>query len=277
MDKNITDSESYILLIKAFEEALDEIEGKEDDIWYVISVLSEVRFKYLMRIVSDELFLSYEHAIKILNENVKKNRDEVNDNKALVLIAAMENLLAFSVCEQYQMMSDMPEDIYIDEFEETEAEKTFYKYNGVFASVENNVVAQSAIVAYAWSRFDNREMLQYTTQRDERVRHSHQILDGYVAPKDSFPSDMIPPIDYNCRCFLVSTGNTSEDFEAEPSYYRERRELIKETSSPVFAESLATYGAIFGSSHNYFKVKSEHVDNIDEIMASIQDNFLNEY
>lgn len=273
MDKNILESESYILLITAFEEALDEIEGREDDIWYVISVLSEVRFKYLMRIVSDELFISYEYAIKILQENIKKNRDEVNDNKALVLISAMENLLAFSVCEQYQMMSDMPDDIYLDEFEETEAEKTFYKYNGVFASVENNVVEQAAIMAYVWNQFDSAEMLTYVTQRDERVRHSHQLLDGYTAPKDSFPSELIPPIDYNCRCFLASTGDSSVGFTASPTYYRER-DSLREGVSPVFAESLATYGAIFAASHNYFKVRSEHSDMITDIMESVSDKFL---
>lgn len=273
MDKDILNSESYTLLIKAFEEALDEIEGHEDDIWYVISVLSEVRFKYLMRIVSDELFISYEYAIKILNENIKKNRDEINDNKALVLVSAMENLLAFSVCEQYQMMLDMPEDIYLDEFEETEAEKTFFKYNGVYASVENNVVEQAAIMAYVWNQFENEEMLMYVTQRDERVRHSHQILDGFTAPKSSFPSDMIPPIDYNCRCFLASSGEHASNFTASPSYYRERDDM-RSGISPVFAESLATYGAIFASSHNYFNVKSEHADMISSIMDSVSEKFL---
>lgn len=260
---NIKELGYYLDILKAFEDVLDQVEGNEDDIWYVIAVLSEVRFKYLINIVSDELLLSYEYAMDIIRENINKGFDDITDDRAKVLLSAMENLLSFSVCEQYKMIQDMPEELDIDD-ESTLS--VFYKYNGIYAFAENNVVEQAALIALTWQRFDNKKVLQFTTQRDERVRHSHQILDGFKATKDNFPSELIPPIDYNCRCFIVDSGD--KDFDDD---FEEIDKYVSQYKNDVFAESLATYGAIFSHKHSYFN-NIEEGD--EEYLLAIQEAVL---
>ena len=273
--EEITNTEQYQRILSVFEDIINLSEGNENDIQYIISVLAVARFERLFWIVADGLMLTYEYAIEILKGNIDKHRDDIDEHNALVLISAMENLLKFSVCQEYQMMNDIQDiidskdtlsDLDIDKINEL-----FFKYNGLWAHIEDNTVMQSATMAYMWGNLRNNSIMQFTTQRDERVRYSHSALDGFKAPKDDFPAELIPPIDYNCRCYLVNAG--SKDFDVDDTYYENRRELIKEVNG-VFAGSLAKYGNIFGDSHPYFDIKESDYDNIDMIIQGIENIIL---
>lgn len=47
------------------------------------------------------------------------------------------------------------------------------------------------------------EYLVYSAIHDDRVRPEHLALDGRAWRRDEFPSDLWPPIDYNCRCSVI--------------------------------------------------------------------------
>ncbi|WP_418915407.1 hypothetical protein [Alistipes indistinctus] len=80
----------------------------------------------------------------------------------------------------------------------------------------------------------------------ERVRPWHEALEGVSYPKREFPSELIPPIEYACRCYLVADGFGSVVGalpESKPSF----------AVHPVFRESLCTGGRIFSGEHPYFQ------------------------
>lgn len=55
---------------------------------------------------------------------------------------------------------------------------------------------------------------QYVTVGDSAVRPEHRKLDGLVMPADSPKwKDLIPPLDYNCRCTVVALDG--DDLESE--------------------------------------------------------------
>ena len=80
-------------------------------------------------------------------------------------------------------------------------------------------------------------------------------LQGYAAPRDEFPSWMIPPIEYNCRCFLEILEVPHAN--AKLSQIKgSAKDLIKpQQLNTVYSESLAKCGRIFGPSHSYFSIK----------------------
>lgn len=274
--KEIIETSQYQTILEAFEKVLDLTKGSEHDIQYIVAVLASVRMERLMHIVSDELFLSYDYMIEILRKNIYKGADELKDHTALVVISAMENLLDFAICQEYKMMSEI-EDLYNEDDEddiqvdEDDVMDVFFKYNGLWATIEDNTVMQSAAIANMWGNLSSNSIMQFTTQRDERVRYSHSALDGYKAPKNDFPSELIPPIDYNCRCFLVNSGDGN--FDRDESYVELERDLISKTNS-VFAGSLATYGAIFGKSHSYFDIEQKDSEEYNTIKTLIRERFL---
>ena len=257
-------TEQYLLMLKAFEEAIYLIgEENEYDVWTIIGVLSEIRAKYLFGIVADNLLLSYEYAIDIVKNNIDKGKDEVTDNRALVLLSALDNILDFVIGEEYTMFTEMP-----PEFDDVEdVEDVFEKYNWRYANIENDVVEQAAMVAFTWMHLDSQYLIQYTTQRDERVRVSHAMIDGLMFPKDDFPEELIPPVDYGCRCFLVNTGEMDSDKSSLGNL------AWVSMVNPVFKESLAKGGRIF-SDHTYLDIPEEHQDNVGEIKERILELWL---
>lgn len=47
------------------------------------------------------------------------------------------------------------------------------------------------------------DYLVYTAIHDDRVRAEHLALDGMAWPREQFPDEYWPPIDYNCRCSVI--------------------------------------------------------------------------
>lgn len=256
----------YDEILEVFREIIENIDD-DTDVWEVIDVLSYMRARYLFSIVADNLFLSYEYAIDIVEENIDKHKDDIKDNEALVLVSAIKNLIDFSVSQQYQMMTEMPSEMSMDNWDEME--DTFETYNKLYASVENDIVDQSAKVALAWMYFDEESIITYNTQRDERVRDSHALLDGLMYKKKDFPEHLHPPIDWGCRCFLVSSGHPSMQSMLQA------KTVGDIYFNPIFSESLATGGKIFGDEHSYFDISEEHIDKIQSIKKDILKRMIN--
>lgn len=75
-------------------------------------------------------------------------------------------------------------------------------YNRNWLRTEYNFVAASAEMAAKWERFaadGDRYNLQYRTQRDDKVRPEHAVLDRVtLPPSDSFWEEFYPPNGWNC-------------------------------------------------------------------------------
>ena len=142
------------------------------------------------------------------------------------------------------MMQELPDKLDYRDMELYEA--ICQKYNEQYALVENEQVYHAGAVAAFWLGASSESIITYNTQNDERVRAWHQSYDGLSYKKSEFPPELIPPIEWACRCFLTSDG-----------YGAVSNSILKPEIKvdPIFSESLATGGRIFSGAHPYFKHK----------------------
>lgn len=80
-------------------------------------------------------------------------------------------------------------------------------------------------------------------------------LQGYAAPRDEFPAWMIPPIEYNCRCFLEILEVPRANAKLSHIKGSAKNVTPPKLLDGVFCESLAKCGRIFSSAHSYFSIK----------------------
>ena len=75
-------------------------------------------------------------------------------------------------------------------------------YNVNYLHAEYNFVQASATMAAKWEKFEedgDRYLLQYRTQKDDKVRPEHAALDGVTLPmSDPFWESYYPPNGWNC-------------------------------------------------------------------------------
>lgn len=260
----------YISLLKAFNG------GDKEEALYD---LAELRTDYAFRHVLEGLGIDYDEALLLLKSKNDENLTERDKEMQKRLIAAISNLIEFSVCEEYQLYDETSEligdseiDFNSDEYDELIG--LCGKYNDTYAAIENGDIEYAGLMAMRWLSFSSADYLVYWTQNDALVRPWHMALQGYAAPKDEFPAWMIPPIEWNCRCFL-------ENLEVSASADKNIRN-IKGTSNKlekpkeldnVFNESLATCGRIFGQSHSYFKVKKSDRKMLQGFVSRLKEKY----
>jgi len=87
-------------------------------------------------------------------------------------------------------------------------------------------------------------LLQYITQRDERVRAQHKDQDFKIYPVDHpFWKTWFPPNGWNCRCFVKQLRGGKASTESIP-----------DNEDPVFGINAGQVGKVFGEGHPYFDV-----------------------
>ena len=158
-------------------------------------------------------------------------------------MAAIDNLIDFAAAEEMTMISELPEEV--DEESLLDYETICEQYNLTYADVENEQVLFAAKMAAWWMAVNADSVITYMTQGDERVRPWHLSLEGVSYRKSEFPAELIPPIEWGCRCYLIANGFAA--VRASLSI-----DKCRSMVDPVFRESLATGGRIFTDAHRYF-------------------------
>lgn len=214
--------------------------------------------------VLEGLHLDFDGALALLrnhNDFTSLHDKEQRD----ILVAAIDNLVEFAAAEEYAMLNDIREKTAEEGFDDYETVCENYNLN--HAGIENSTVLYAAGMASWWMGRSDNGLVTYMTQGDERVRDTHLALEGLTYPKREFPSDLIPPIEWGCRCYLLSDSG-----EASVSASL-RGEYLKKVN-PVFSESLAKKGRIFSPAHPYFTLDFRKNTRLQGIIRNIKDKLL---
>ncbi len=243
---------------------------REDLLEEMMSLRAEFAFNHAIK----GFGLDFETAMELIrNSNVSLTRLEQEQRK--VLLAALDNLVDFAVAQEFQMSNDLPDDFDADNTEDMEeCEDICKRYNETYSNIENGDIEYALGIAASWVRISQDTVLTYMTQGDERVRPWHLALEGTSYRKSEFPAWLIPPIEHGCRCFLVEEGadviGNADIDKVEASRVMAMPDFI----NPVFKESVAKGGRIFGAAHSYFQIPKKEKKRLKEIAQKIKDKWL---
>lgn len=255
--------DEYLPVLAAFHRLMDSLEDSAES-WRVMEEIILLRTASLYSRVLEGLHMDFDRALGLLrnhNEFTTLQEKEERD----ILVAAIDNLVDFAAAQQYTMMNDILESSKEEGFEDYEG--VCEKYNLMYADTENEQVLYAAGIAGWWINQSSGTLITYMTQGDERVRDTHLALEGLTYPKSDFPSDLIPPIEWGCRCYLLSDGNEASVSASLKDDYRKK-------VNPVFAESLAMKGRIFSGAHPYFSSDFQKNARIQTIVKQIKNKLL---
>jgi hypothetical protein len=234
--------EEYLLILDAFRRMVYNFENSAERLEVFDDIIS-LRASFLINRALDGLRIDFDRALEILqSKNIGLTEREELERDTLT--AAIDNLVDFATAQEVAMMQELPETLSLAEMEVYE--QVFQKYNEAYAETENTQVFHSAAIAAWWMGVSMDSIITFNTQNDERVRAWHQSFDGVSYRKSEFPPELIPPIEWACRCYLTSDGYGSVAASIlKPDF--------KGKINPVFTESLATGGRIFSLYHPYFQ------------------------
>lgn len=232
----------YEVILKAFLELLDRWNNSAESLEALTDIITN-RAAFLIERVITGMSLDFDEALTILRNHNDFTSDTQRQQRD-ILVAAIDNLVDFAAAEQYAMLQELPKRP--DESHYDQYECICKHYNLTWAAQENEDVLYAATMAAWWITVSSDAMLTYMTQGDERVRPWHAALEGVSYPKSEFPAELIPPIEYACRCYLVAEGigavaGSLPMSKTAPSVH------------PVFRESLCKGGRIFSDKHPYFR------------------------
>ena len=256
----------YISLFAIFQRLMD-LREDDDARLETVEELMALRAEYAIRHACDGFNLTFDEALALLQKT--DNLSELDATRRDILIAAVDNLVDFSVAEEYQMLLDIPDDEGDDDDEEEI--KIFRTYNHRYAKIENADVEYAMIVAAALATVRRNAILTYMTQGDERVRPWHRAYEGFSAPKSSFPHWLVPPIEHMCRCYLIE----DDVYDSVQAAANPKNLKMPDWFNPTFKESVAFGGRIFSDEHPYFQIDPAHVGKLQEIADRIKARYLN--
>ena len=252
----------------------------EEGQWESLEELMKERADFAIRHAFEGFGVSYDDALELL-----KKADNLTDEEKVqrdILVAAVDNLVDFSVAEEYHAADDLSE--YEDELMELDEDSEEYdelmeeilgicsKYNDRYAYIENMDIEYAMIMAAYLSSLKDNTVLMYMTMGDERVRPWHLQYEGYTAPRSQFPSWLIPPIEHQCRCYLVEDSESSVFSKVKAQKAPEMPDWFDRT----FKESVANGGRIFSDEHSYFQIEERHIETLREIANRIKSKYLSD-
>lgn len=249
--------------------------------WESLQALIEERADLAIRYAFEGYGISYDEALVML-----QNADDLTDEQRVdrdILVAAVDNLVDFATAEEYQMTKEIPDFDELFDPEESDwdgegdledyLESLFLTYNERYAAVENMDVEYAMIIAAYLAHIASETVLTYMTQGDERVRPWHMQYEGYSAPRSHFPAWLIPPIEHQCRCFLVEDSSSILG-KVNAAWTGKGEPEMPDWFNRTFKESIANGGRIFSDEHPYFQIDTQHYDKLTEIASSIKKKYL---
>lgn len=283
-DKAQHDSE-YQELLAIFTNFLKNIHSDNRD--EILYALMELRADLAISHAFRGFNIDEEEALMLLKNLNDNNLTQEDKDKRDRIVAAVNNLIEFAVCEEYQVLQKADE-LYQSHLDEDEDYDIDFNnpddvddymaicalYNDTYAAIENADIKYAMAIAYKWIHTAATAYLTYWTMEDNKVRPWHLSLQGYTAKRDDFPAWMIPPIEWNCRCFLISAsgeevlGNASE-LKRVSAKVPQKPSQIDDT----FSESVAKCGRIFGKSHSYFQVKQKDKEFLQDCVVNIKSKY----
>ena len=232
----------FLVILAAFRRFLSIHENSAES-WEVMEDIISLRASFLIDRALTGLRIDFDKALDLLrNHNTFVSERERQQRD--VLVAAIDNLVDFAVAGEMEMLDALPTGRNPEDMEECEL--ICRKYNETFARRENDDVLYAAMIAAWWLNVPDESWITFMTQGDERVRAWHLSQEGLTYRKREFPSELIPPLEWGCRCYLVSDGFPLVTASLPG-------EGVAHLTHPVFRESLATGGRIFSDAHIYFK------------------------
>lgn len=264
-DKHKEECAALLALFKKLIQSIRKNEGQ----WETLEELMKARADFAVRHAFEGFGFSYDEAFELL----KKTEGLTNEERVQrdILVAAIDNLVDFSVAEEYHVADDVSE--YEDEITELDEDSEEYedlmamllaicnRYNDRYAYIENMDIEYAMIMAAYLSSIKDDVMLTYMTMGDERVRPWHLQYEGFTAPRSLFPGWLIPPIEHQCRCFLVEDSSSSMFSRVQAKKMPEMPDWFDRT----FKESVANGGRIFSDEHSYFQIDAKHTRRLEEI------------
>ena len=251
-----------MLIREAFIRFLNEIENSQQA-WKIMGDIITLRASFLIDKILDGMHIDFDKALDLLREH-NSFTTEREKRERDILVAAIDNLVDFAAAEEFAMINELGERTH-----ENLSEKLYVniceKYNLHYATIENKDVLYAAGIASWWINQSDESMITYMTQGDERVREWHLSLEGITYPKRDFPPALIPPIEFSCRCYLITDSIVSRVISSIPL-----TEDIKQTVNPIFSESLATGGRIFSEAHGYFTKSFREEMHLQTIISQIK-------
>lgn len=255
--------DEYLPVLSAFRRLMDSLEDSAES-WHIMEEIIMLRTASLYSRALEGLHMDFDRALELLrNHNDFTTLQEKEERD--ILVAAIDNLVEFAAAQEYAMMTGVLEQSENGEPENHEG--ICEKYNLTYADTENEQVLYAAGIAGWWVNQSAGTLITYMTQGDERVRDTHLALEGLTYPKSSFPADLIPPIEWGCRCYLLSDSNEAH---VSASLKNDCRKKV----NPVFAESLAMKGRIFSGAHPYFTSDFRKNARIQTIVKQIKNKLL---
>lgn len=255
-----------------------------------LSALMELRADLAIHHAFRGFNIDEQDALQLLKNLSDDTLTQQDKDKRDRLIAAVNNLIDFAVCEEYQVaqkadelyeerQDDSDEEEYYIDFNDPDDVNDYYGicalYNDTYAAVENGDIEYAMGVALQWISYNADEYLTYWTMNDAKVRPWHLALQGYTARRDEFPSWMIPPIEWNCRCFLIPAAS-ADDVWGKGNGLRQVMDKVPVKPPQIgdtFSESVATCGRIFGPSHPYFKVDAKDKEFLHNCVKTIKSKY----
>ncbi len=197
---------------------------------------------------------------------------DFNTPDHLMLASLRANVHAFSAAKGYAQMVEMRGFLTDDDGKlrsfpafRQDARKIHTRHESWLESEFNNAVATSQMAAQ-WTRIqediDSFPFLIYTTAGDDRVRASHQALDGIKRPvNDDFWKTNYPPNQWGCRCDVRQDGSTAG--ATDPAIANELGNMADK--GKMFSNNAGLTGIIYRNDHPYFQSAPRKVQELDAI------------
>lgn len=239
------------------------------DIEEALETLAAMRAEIAMLHAFKGMNLSVQDALQLLKNRRDNTLTQEDKDKRDRLVSAVDNLVEFAVCQEYQLYRKLPATVNLDDQEEqADYDELCEQYNKTYAAVENYDIEYAMGIALAWIHYTENTIITYNTQRDDRVRPWHAQFDGYYETRDKFPEWLIPPIEWACRCYLTDSDGDNIKNALHAKTPKKPKQL-----DGVFSESVAKCGRIFGKAHPYFKVRKEDKKMLQGMVKRIKQKY----